>query len=148
MPIDPGAPDLVTRLRLDPYAPRAARFRVREVDSPSPDLRDAVVLLTSEIVTRAVEQRSGDAADSVELRVWMPPDVVRVELRAPCELLADAQPARSRDYDLMLLDCIADRWSLDHESDGDYLWFEIDRQPARAEGSREEDSSRSLANHG
>lgn len=47
MPIDPLAPDLVTSLHLDRYAARAARHCVITVDSPSPDLRDAVALLTS-----------------------------------------------------------------------------------------------------
>src|SRR5947209_19670251 len=75
-------PDLAMSLALDPYAPRAARYHVAQVDRPSPDLRDAVVLLTSELVTRAVQH--GDAADAtMELRAWMPADVVRVELHAP-----------------------------------------------------------------
>ena len=37
------SPDLALSLRLDPYAPRAARYHVAQVDRPSPDLRDAVV---------------------------------------------------------------------------------------------------------
>src|SRR5207237_5616148 len=39
------APDLATTLELDADAPRAARHLVGRVDSPAPDLRDAVVLL-------------------------------------------------------------------------------------------------------
>ena len=49
------SPDLETQVQLDAYAPRFARHCVAQVDSPSPDLRDAVELLTSEVVTRAVE---------------------------------------------------------------------------------------------
>lgn len=132
MQIDPLAPDLATKIALDRYAPRAARFQVGEVDSPSPDLRDAVVLLTSEIVSRAVEHclAAGEKAQA-EMRVWMPPDVVRVELRAPVSVLpADAQALAPRNFDLMLLDCIADRWSVEHGSDGACFWFEIDRHGA------------------
>ncbi len=81
MPVESTTPDLAAILPLDPYAPRAARFHVREVDSPSPDLRDAVV------------------------------------------------------YDLMLLDCIADRWSIDHSSGRTCMWFEIDRR--EREGDRQ-----------
>src|SRR6202043_3923187 len=87
MPIGPVGPDLAISLRLDAYAPRAARFYVAQVDRPSPDLRDAVVLLTSELVSRAVEQCGSAPDEEVELRAWMPADVVRVELRAPRDLL-------------------------------------------------------------
>src|SRR5438067_6090977 len=86
MPIDPLQPDLAMSLTLDRHAPRAARYHVAQVDRPSPDLRDAVVLLTSELVTRAVE-RSQSGSQELELRVWMPADVVRVEVRAPRGLL-------------------------------------------------------------
>src|SRR6476619_3868850 len=86
MPVETRAPNLSTCLPLDPHAPRAARYHVAQVDRPSPDLRDAVVLLTSELVTRAVE-RAHSSSEQLELRVWMPADVVRVEVRAPRGLL-------------------------------------------------------------
>ena len=70
MPVEARAPHLSISLPLDPRAPRAARYHVAQVDRPSPDLRDAVVLLTSELVTRAVE-RSRSSAQHLELRVWM-----------------------------------------------------------------------------
>src|SRR5262249_61381397 len=85
--LDLGAPDLDVSLQLDPHAPRAARYHVAQVDRPSPDLRDAVILLTSELVTRAAQYSRPDRDEAVQLRVWMPADVVRVELRAPRELL-------------------------------------------------------------
>jgi hypothetical protein len=121
------SPDLALSLALDPYAPRAARYHIAQVDRPSPDLRDAVVLLTSELVTRAVQLcETGEAA--IELRAWMPHDVVRVELHAPAELL-EASPTRGgeRDYSLMLLDQLADRWSLEPYDELACMWFEIDR---------------------
>jgi hypothetical protein len=131
MSIGSAGPDLAIELRLDPYAPRAARYHVAQVDRPSPDLRDAVVLLTSELVTRAV-QRSEQAADAeVELRVWMPADVVRVELQASSRLLPAPAPD-ALDYGLLLLDQIADRWSTDGAGDLACMWFEIDRHPVVA----------------
>jgi hypothetical protein len=138
MQIDPLAPDLAATIALDRFAPRAARFQVGEVDSPSPDLRDAVKLLTSEIVSRAVEHcLEAQAPPRAELRVWMPPKVVRVELRAPVAVLpADASELAPRNFDLMLLDCIADRWSIEHDNDGACFWFEIDRQAASAKGDQ------------
>src|SRR5438132_13017603 len=105
------SPDLALSLRLDPYAPRAARYHVAQVDRPSPDLRDAVVLLTSELVTRAVQQCSSTEAN-MELRAWMPAEVVRVELLAPRELLQVPEQPDGRDYSLLLLDQLADRWAV------------------------------------
>ena len=135
------SPDLALSLPLDPYAPRAARYHIAQVDRPSPDLRDAVVLLTSELVTRAVQLCDSKEA-TIELRAWMPHDVVRVELQAPAELLG-ASPARAgeRDYSLLLLDQLADRWSLEPTGGLACMWFEIDRhglregQSARAGGA-------------
>jgi len=121
------SPDLALSLPLDPYAPRAARYHMAQVDRPSPDLRDAVVLLTSELVTRAVQLCDSKEA-AIELRAWMPHDIVRVELHAPAELL-EASPARARerDYGLLLLDQLADRWSLEPSDGLACMWFEIDR---------------------
>ncbi len=128
MPVLHADPDLEFVLHLDPYAPRAARHHVARVDRPSPDLRDAVILLTSELVTRAVQRDHTAAGEDVELRVWMPSDTVRVELQGARELVCrpnryDGWP----DFDLMLLDSIADRWSPDSDRGRACLWFEIDR---------------------
>jgi len=127
MPLDLRSPDLAMSLSLDPYAPRAARYHVAQVDRPSPDLRDAVVLLTSELVTHAVAHGE-HAGDTLELRAWMPADVVRVELRAPRRSLhlADDEDY-AREYSLLLLDELADRWSLDESGRQACMWFEIDR---------------------
>lgn len=132
MPVETVLPDLRVSLRLDPFAPRAARYYVAQLDRPSPDLRDAVVLLTSELVSRAVEQRERHPGETVELLAWMPPDVVRVELRAPRELLDLPAHADRNHFDMLLLDQVADRWSIDagEEDEGEHsgcMWFEIDR---------------------
>jgi hypothetical protein len=138
MPVDTVVPDLQVALRLDPFAPRAARYYVGQVDRPSPDLRDAVVLLTSELVSRAVEQCGDEGGEEVELLAWMPTDVVRVELHAPRELLDLPAHADRTHYDMLLLDQVADRWSIDELDDDDApacMWFEIDRNvtaPLRA----------------
>jgi hypothetical protein len=131
MPIDHVSPELAVSLSLDPYAPRAARYYVGQVDRPSPDLRDAVVLLTSELVTRAVQQCGSASTATVELRAWMPSDVVRVELRATRELLP-APDTDELDYGLLLLNRMADRWSIDCAADLACMWFEIDRHSIAA----------------
>lgn len=127
MPIDLVGPDLAISLQLDPYAPRAARYHVAQVDRPSPDLRDAVVLLTSELVTGVVQRCQSDSDETVELRVWMPADVVRVELRARRESLFVPSQEQAPHYDLLLLDHVADRWSMDTAEGVACVWFEIDR---------------------
>lgn len=127
MPIDLKSPDLSTSLHLDPYAARAARHCVAAVDSPSPDLRDAVALLTSELVTRAIPSGSS-CEESVGLRVWMPPDVVRVELRVSPEHFPAPLAARPEDLGMLVLDRVADRWSIEPGEGCVSLWFEIDRR--------------------
>jgi hypothetical protein len=128
MPVDLVVPDLQVSLRLDPFAPRAARYHVAQVDRPSPDLRDAVVLLTSELVSRAVQHCESASGEAVELLAWMPADVVRVELHAPRELLDLPEHDDWTQYDLLLLDQVADRWSIDSGDASACMWFEIDRE--------------------
>jgi hypothetical protein len=125
-------PDMEVSLPLDAYAPRTARYHVARVDRPSPDLRDAVVLLTSELVSRAAQQcRSQEAV--VQLRAWMPADVVRVELRAAVDLLSTPEDVHGLDYSQLLLDQIADRWSLEDDRELRCMWFEIDRHGSPAD---------------
>ena len=120
-------------MRLDADAPRAARHHVAAVDRPSPDLRDAIVLLTSELVTRAAQQCRSETA-VIALRAWMPADLVRVELRAPAGMLRAPDALDGTDYPQVLLEQIADRWSLQETGEGACMWFEIDRGPYRARG--------------
>jgi hypothetical protein len=134
MPIDLVVPDLEISLHLDEFAPRAARYYVGHVDRPSPDLRNAVALLTSELVSRAVQHAEPGDCESLDLRVWMPPDIVRVELRAPHGLLDVAEDSDGTQYDLVLVDQIADRWSIDTLGESVCMWFEIDRHPNTADG--------------
>jgi hypothetical protein len=132
VPVESADPDLVASVRLDAHAPRAARYHVARVDRPSPDLRDAVVLLTSELVTRAVQQCRSEN-ELVELRVWMPSDVVRVELRARRELIClPLDGRRAPGYDVMLLGQVADRWAIDTGEHPACMWFEIDRHTPNA----------------
>ena len=129
-------PDAVISLHPDRYAPRAARYFVGTVDRPSPDLRDVVVLLTSELVTRAVMLCEGCGDELVELRIWMPADVVRVELRGARELLCRPPEPQYPQDDVLLIDDLADRWSIDVDADAACIWFEIDRKPAARQAHR------------
>jgi hypothetical protein len=115
---------------LDLHTPRSARHVVAQVDNPSPDLRDVVMLLCSEVITQAVERAPGG---TVEVRVWMPKDLVRVELIGALDEL-DVTIRRRADhaeYAELLLDELADRWQLeDFGEELSRIWFEIDRHPA------------------
>jgi len=141
MPVGLVKPDFETSLRLDSRAPRAARYHVAQVDRLGPDLRNAVVLLTSELVTRAVAQCAA-GREEVELCVWMPHDVVRVELRGPRELIRlPLEDRNGPDYDIMLLGQVADRWSIDTDQNAACVWFEIDRHAARVVDPKAEAST-------
>lgn len=125
MACDPQRPDLTVTMPLDPHTPRSARHCVAQVDHPSPDLRDAVMLLCSELVTQAVERSAGE---SIEVRVWMPEDVVRVELLGSPHSLSKTHREHS-DYSTLLLEQLADRWELETGEECARVWFEIDRHP-------------------
>ena len=124
-----ASPELDISLHLDPFAPRAARHHVGLLDRPSPDLRAAVTLLTSELVSRAVQQCDSAPSERVQLRAWMPEDVVRVEIHAARGFLDWPHQDDESHYEVLLLDRLADRWSIDAEEDETTacMWFEIDR---------------------
>lgn len=126
MPCDMRRPDLAVEMPLDPHTPRSARHCVAQVDHPSPDLRDAVMLLCSEIVTQAVERAPGE---TIEVRVWMPEDVVRVELIASAHGLSKIHHDHS-DWSLRMLEALTDRWQHEIGEEESRVWFEIDRHPA------------------
>lgn len=125
-------PDLEISLRLDAYAPRAARCYVAQVDRPSPDLRDAVMLITNELVTRALSQHQFKSGEDIELRVWMPADVVRVEIQGPRNLLPPPS-VPGEPHDGLLIEKLADRWSMDTHERRACAWFEIDRRELHVE---------------
>ena len=129
MTLDQATADLNVSLPLDVHAPRAARHHVMGVDRPSPDLRDVVVLLTSELVSLAVDGCRSPGA-RIELMVWMPSDVVRVEIRAPLKVLRSVRPLDETDYELLLVRRLADRWAEETQEGQAHVWFEIDRQSA------------------
>jgi hypothetical protein len=69
----------------------------------------------------------GPSEEEVRLRVWMPQDVVRVELSVPRGHFFAPIGHRPEDLGLLVLDRVADRWSIEPGDSGVSLWFEIDR---------------------
>jgi hypothetical protein len=120
-------PDLVISMYPDPRAPRAARYCVGKIERPSPELRDSLVLLTSELVSRAVRLHEGSSPELVELRVWTRSEVARVELRGARALVCQSSDSDEPQDALVLVDQLADRWSIDADERRACIWFEIDR---------------------
>jgi hypothetical protein len=117
---------LAVSLPLDADAPRAARHYVAQVDSPSPDLRDAVVLLTSELISQAV-YRCHFPGVMFELRAWMPQDVVRVEIHLPRTFLDLGWSDYESDLGTVVMRDLADRMWVGSDGRLARMWFEIDR---------------------
>jgi len=120
-------PDLSVSLAVGPDAPRTARAAVRDVDCPTEELRDDVILLTSELVARALRQRPTLPQAAVKLRVWMPEHVVRVEVSGPPDVLPPFGSDEGPEYEVALLETLTDRWSLTVSDLRTRAWFEIDR---------------------
>jgi anti-anti-sigma factor len=140
-PLDLARPGFEISFDLRPGATRSARNYVGDLlPNAAQNVREAVMLLTSELVTRAVRQRPTGFDEPAELRVWLREDLVRVELRATSELLFVPPEPSGPHYDHILLDQIADRWSTDTEQDFSCTWFEIDLSPSETDPGAQADS--------
>ena len=84
------------------------------------------MLITSELVTRALRQDQFTSGADIELRVWMAADIVRVELRGHRNLLPQSS-IPGEPHDGLLIEKLADRWSMDTHERYACAWFEIDR---------------------
>jgi hypothetical protein len=127
MPLVAADPDLTFSLDLEPRAPSAARSLLAALDYGSVGLRESVLLLTSEFVTRAVQWCRPSSGPGVELRVWVRSRDVRVELVAPGKMLSLPLEREYPSYDVVLLREVADRWSIETARYPVCMWFEIDR---------------------
>jgi len=128
MPITRFRPDFEVLLDLNLDAPRSARNYVRDLlgADVSPSLREAAMLLTSELVTPIVQQGASVFLESGELRVWLRRDVMRVQLGVPSELLSLPPERIGSQYEAILFDHLADRWSIDPGGSTACVWFELD----------------------
>jgi len=144
-PLDRSRPDFDISFDLHPGAARSARNYVGDLvyADASRNVREAVMLLTSELVTRAVRQRPLALAEAIGLRAWLSAELVRVELRARSELLFLPPERSGPHYDHILLDQLADRWSIDTGQDFACAWFEIGLFGPRVEITQTEPEGRS-----
>jgi anti-sigma B factor antagonist len=128
-PISRSRPDFEVILDLNLDAPRSARNYVRDLlgSDASPSLREDVMLLTSDLVAPIVQQGTSVFLESGELRVWLHRDVVRVQLGVSSELLSLPPEHIAPQYEEILFDKLADRWSIDTDGSTACVWFELDR---------------------
>jgi hypothetical protein len=147
VPLSLFRPDFEVLLDLNRDAPRSARNYMRDLLQPadSHELRETVMLLTSEIVTSIVERGRTPLSDCGELLAWLHEDLVRVEFRAPSRVLRAAPEYEGPRYDTDVLDGLADRWSIDASGASVRIWFEIDRRPAHARESSTRQSDQAHA---
>ena len=125
-----------TRLGQDTASPRAARRFVTEAlrSWDLDELSDTVTLLVSELVTNAVVH----AGSEVEVLVRLTPETAWVEVTdsseaPPAPREASVEEASGRG--LALVKAMARRWGVrPRPGGGKTVWFEVERQPAAAEG--------------
>jgi anti-sigma B factor antagonist len=129
LPASRFPPRFEVSLDLNRDAPRSARNYVRDLLPPecSLEFRDAATVLTSELVTPIVARGAAAFLETGELLVWLRDDVARVELRVPSELLIRPAEPGGRGPRSIVLDKLADRWSIEPLGDAACIWFEIDR---------------------
>lgn len=116
-------------------APRLARRALQDRAGARlrPDEEEIVEVLTTELVTNAVQHAGLDPGETVALRFAVAPERVRVEVcdgGAGLNLEELARPrARPGGYGLVLVNRGASRWGASRD-DGNCVWFELDREAA------------------
>ena len=123
------------RLEPSPAAPRLARQRVRDLFTDLPDdLQAVILLLTSEVVSNAVEHPQppgGGQREDIEVRWFRTERLLRVEITDddPRPLPPPRRPSdlSENGMGLMLVANLATRWGSDAPDDGDgkVVWFEL-----------------------
>ena len=111
-------------------APTLARRHVRRELSASTGHLPDIVLLTSEVVTNAVEHSTTGA---IEIWISCAPTLTRIEVRNPGETWDRRPRPRSRKSDepggwgLFLVKQLSDRWGVRDKDCS--VWFEFDQIP-------------------
>lgn len=116
--------DLPQRLTSAGTARRFVSERLE--DWGAQDVRDAVLLCVSEVVTNAVVH----AGSPAHLSLRMSGGVLRVEVQdcggiAIPQLRREATPEQTHGRGLVLVEAMSDRWDVVDEVDGKQVWFEV-----------------------
>jgi anti-sigma regulatory factor (Ser/Thr protein kinase) len=118
--------EATTTLEAEPASARAARQFVRDRlhEWHCDHVSEAVVLLTSELVTNAIVH----AGTSVTLAVQCGEDAIRVEIDdRSTELPVPRQvpPDSISGHGLKLVDVMSGRWGVERHAGGKTVWFEV-----------------------
>jgi anti-sigma regulatory factor (Ser/Thr protein kinase) len=124
--------EIIRRLARDPHAVSVARDAIVDLE---PVLGRAlfgnVRLLVSELVTNSIRHAQAGSAETIELRVAVFADRLRVEVSDHGSGFERRVRAPERDsgsgWGLYLVDQLADRWGVSRD-DATRVWFEIDRE--------------------
>ena len=134
----PLSRDLDFELTGGPYAVTAARLALSDIDElVDESLAFDVRLLVSELVTNSVRHAQIGPEDSINLRVAVRDEHVRVEVVdsgpgfEPPEADPTAELARDSGWGLFFVTQLADRWGVEREEGR--VWFEIERGRGRGE---------------
>jgi anti-sigma regulatory factor (Ser/Thr protein kinase) len=108
-----------------------ARASLRSVSDGLPEpTAFELALLTSEVVSNALQHAPGDPAEEISLRVSRD-GIVRVEVDDCGGPFDPPEPREPWDvspngWGLFLLDSVADAWGVDRNPTGKVVWFELD----------------------
>jgi anti-sigma regulatory factor (Ser/Thr protein kinase) len=128
--------ELAYELTGGPYAVTAARLALSELDElVDESLAFDIRLLVSELVTNSVRHAQIGPDDSIDLKVTVGDERVRVEVadggpgfEPPPDLDPTAEEARDNGWGLFFVTQLADTWGV---AGGEgYVWFEIERDRA------------------
>jgi anti-sigma regulatory factor (Ser/Thr protein kinase) len=126
----PG-PDFEVLLSGGPSAGFEARQAILAGDgSLTPDVREDVLLLVTELVTNAVRHAPVGPDQSLRVAFQIRDLRVRVEVADPGTQYEPAPPSYHPDgsggWGLVLVDRIADHWGVERIRGGTSVWFEIE----------------------
>jgi hypothetical protein len=114
-----------------------AQVAARDALESLRDELDAVILEQLGVLIGALSRTQLsqlEVKDGLELRLWVFPDVVRVEVRDhPHGLFAGGELGRnvSNGWRLGMVEHLADRWGVIRQDDSSFLiWFEVTRAAA------------------
>jgi anti-sigma regulatory factor (Ser/Thr protein kinase) len=110
-----------------PESVRTARSAVDELDpSLSPEVREDIRLLVSELVTNSIRHGGLRSDQEITLRLDVSPGVARVEVRDP-GLGFSSRSAPREDlggWGLLLTETLASRWGITSDPTATRVWFE------------------------
>ena len=115
-------------LVLSIHAPRQVRdsLELQYSGTMERSLLDDVRILTSEIVTNAVQHSGRPVGDPLTIQTSVVDDVLRVEVSDRGNGVLELTPRMTKPPSgLGLVQLLSDRWS-SHQNDAFHVWFEID----------------------